>query len=165
MAIKVYLAGPFTAVADSAAGVIDADSPWRRILEATERALGDKGWGVFLPHRDVSRWGLRDAAPEEIATECLEAVLASDCVIAVLGESFGTHVEVGTAIGRSIPTIIIDAAGEAGSFFGKAVMASSLVTCIRLDSLQELPAIVASERFDHAVRSAGVHSDGLRDVG
>ncbi|MEW1842669.1 hypothetical protein AB0392_32395 [Nonomuraea angiospora] len=158
MTIRVYLAGPFTAIATSDSGIIDADSPWRHILEDTERALGDRGWHVFLPHRDVSAWGLRKAPPEQIATECLEAVLDSDCVVAVLGESFGTHVEVGTAIGRNIPTIVIDAAEEAGSFFGKAVTASGLVTSIRLDHLGELPATVASERFDQAVQRAGVLS-------
>ncbi len=156
MTIRVYLAGPFTAVAASASGTIDVHSPWRHVLEDTERALVDRGWQVFLPHRDVSDWGLREAPPEQIATECLEAVLRSDCVVAVLGESFGTHVEVGTAIGRNIPIIVIDATEEASSFFGKAVTASRLVTAIRLDNLCELPAAVASERFDQAVHRAGV---------
>lgn len=158
MSINVYLAGPFTAVAESANGVIGVNSPWRQILEATERALDKKGCEVFLPHRDVSDWGLRDATPQQIATECLEAVKKSDCVIAILGESYGTHVEVGTAIGRGIPTIVIDAAEQRGTFFGRAVTTSGLVTSIFLNHLAELPSIVASEKFDQVLWSTGVVS-------
>jgi nucleoside 2-deoxyribosyltransferase len=159
---RVYLAGPFTEVAEggsfsddpSTSGIIRPESPWRRILEATERVLRKKGWEVFLPHRDVSQWGSREASPGVIARECLQAVLGSDCIIAVMSRSFGTHVEVGTAIGGGIPTIVIEADDENVSFFAQAVAECDFVTSLRMANLRELPEIVAGLDFEDALRTA-----------
>jgi len=96
---RIYLAGPFTSQTRPHDGhgdrqVIDGTSGWRSALLAAETALRRLGWAVFLPHRDVSAWGIRQTTPETVARECIDALLGSDVVVALLGESFGTHVEV-----------------------------------------------------------------------
>lgn len=136
---RIYLAGPFTSHltftvsgtdrANSGGlpqggGVIDPQSAWPQTLQATAEALEAAGWTVFLPHRDVSWWGERDVSPGEVARECLEAVVASDVVVAVMGESFGTHVEVGAAIARGIPVVAVRCTMAAESFFALAVAQS-----------------------------------------
>jgi hypothetical protein len=160
---RLYLAGPFTDVAQPAvseegatSGLISPESPWRRILEATERALTRRGWDVFLPHRDVSRWGHRDVAPAQLARECLDAVLGSDCIIAVMARSFGTHVEVGIALGKGIPAVIIEADDESISFFGQAVAGCDMVNSLRLRNLCDLPDTVARGALDNVIRKAFV---------
>lgn len=160
---RVYLAGAYTAAAAGSNGeasrlngAIHAGSRWRQILEETERALRVDGWAVFLPHRDVSRWGARNVAPADVASESLAAVATSHVMIAILGESFGTHVEVGTALGLGIPTIIVRLAGGSESYFGSGVAESELVSTIVLPSVEDLPSAVTAGSFEEALARAAV---------
>lgn len=168
---RIYLAGAYTSVASPGAddsngdrpsqainGVIDTKSPWRQLLEETERALESTGWSVFLPHREVSRWGARDVAPADVATECLAAVASSDAVMGILGRSFGTHIEVGMAIGLGIPTVVVRFDGSSESYFGSGVAQSDLVSALVLAEVEDLPAAIYSGRFEAAYVRATVNA-------
>lgn len=166
---QVYLAGPFTShltfpasdpdgansdALPQSGGVIDPQSAWRRTLQATTEALEATGWTVFLPHRDVSWWGERDVSPGVVARECLEAVVASDVVVAVMGESFGTHVEVGAALARGIPVVAIRSDAAAESFFALAVAQSPWVGVLSVATLSEMPKTIATAAFHEALGQA-----------
>jgi nucleoside 2-deoxyribosyltransferase len=166
---QVYLAGPFTqhlAPLDASAaspsgggvsqgnGLISPESTWRRTLLATTAALERLGWLVFLPHRDVSAWGERHITPGVVASECLEAVVSSDLLVAVMGESFGTHVEVGAAIAWGIPVIMVRDGASAESFFASAVAESPWVATLSVPALSDLPQVVATSSFDRALGEA-----------
>lgn len=169
---RIYLAGAYTSVASPSAdggdgssqainGVIDTKSPWRQLLEETERALESTGWSVFLPHREVSRWGARDVAPANVATECLAAVASSDAVMGILGQSFGTHIEVGMAIGLGIPTVVVRFDGSSESYFGSGVAQSDLVSALVLAEVEDLPAAIYSGLFEAAYVRATVNASLL----
>jgi nucleoside 2-deoxyribosyltransferase len=166
---RIYLAGPFTAHLTfpggpdgdlnsgevPPGGVIAPQSTWRQTLLATAKALEADGWQVFLPHRDVSRWGERDASPGTVARECLEAVVSSDAVVAVMGESFGTHVEVGAALAKGIPVVVVRSSAAAESFFAMAVAQSPWVGELLVPALAEMPRVVATVAFQDALKRAG----------
>jgi hypothetical protein len=165
---RIYVAGAYTSATSTANdtngpsegsvravnGVISDKSPWRQLLEDTERALGSVGWSVFLPHREVSRWGSRKITPGEVAAECLSAVALCDAVLAILGESFGTHVEVGMALGLGIPTVVVRSKQKTESYFGAGVADSGFVAPLVLSDLRELPSVVASGGFIAAYEQA-----------
>jgi nucleoside 2-deoxyribosyltransferase len=176
---RIYLAGPFTShltfpasgpdAANSDAlrqggGVIDPQSAWRRTLQATTEALEAIGWTVFLPHRDVSWWGERDVSPGVVARECLEAVVASDVVVAVMGESFGTHVEVGAAIARGIPVVAVRCAATSESFFALAVAQSPWVGVLSVPTLSDMPKTIATAAFLEALHQARASRLGEGDA-
>jgi hypothetical protein len=163
---QVYLAGPFTSqtepvasaneLGDGVVHIISEDAPWRSTLLATEAALNRMGWSVFLPHRDVSMWGHRQISPPMVVEECIEAVLKSDLVVALLAESFGTHVEVGAALGRGIPTIVINSCDARQSYFGGGIAASELVTEIVIPTITSLVKAVEGPEFAKVVAELGV---------
>jgi nucleoside 2-deoxyribosyltransferase len=174
---RIYLAGPFTqhlVLSDSpsdapaatgttaSGGVISPESVWRRTLLATSSALERLGWEVFLPHRDVSAWGERDISPGSVARECLEAVVRSDVVVAVMGESFGTHVEVGAALASGIPVVVVRSSSSLESFFACAVAESPWVGELSCSALEELPRVVQSNVFESALEKARAASMDLR---
>jgi nucleoside 2-deoxyribosyltransferase len=145
-------------------GVIDPQSAWRRTLQATTEALEANGWTVFLPHRDVSWWGERDVSPGVVARECLEAVVASDVVVAVMGESFGTHVEVGAALARGIPVVAVRCNAAAESFFALAVAQSPWVGVLSVPTLSEMPETIATTAFHEALGQARASRLGEADA-
>jgi nucleoside 2-deoxyribosyltransferase len=176
---RIYLAGPFTSHLTFPAndpsgessdglpqsgGVIDPQSAWRRTLQATTEALEAIGWTVFLPHRDVSWWGERDVSPRVVARECLEAVVASDVVVAVMGESFGTHVEVGVALARGIPVVAVRCNTAAESFFALAVAESPWVGVLSVPTLSDMPKTIATSAFHEALHQARASRLGEADA-
>ena len=176
---RIYLAGPFTShltfpandpdganndALPQGGGVIDPQSAWRRTLQATTEALEANGWTVFLPHRDVSWWGERNVSPGVVARECLEAVVASDVVVAVMGESFGTHVEVGAALARGIPVVAVRCNAAAESFFALAVAQSPWVGVLSVPTLSEMPKTIATAAFHKALGRARAARLGEADA-
>lgn len=172
---QIYVAGAYTSAVSAANDTIDASagsvhaingvisdqSPWRQLLEDTERALRLAGWSVFLPHRRVSYWGSREITPGEVAAECLAAVASSDAVLAILGESFGTHVEVGMALGLGIPTVVVRSKQRTESYFGSGVADSGFVAPLMLSDLRDLPSVVASGEFIAAYKQAMAKASAL----
>ncbi|MGA7705781.1 MAG: deoxynucleoside kinase [Solirubrobacteraceae bacterium] len=163
---SIYLAGPFTGTTiedDPTSGdrlfsipqlVIPADSTWRLTLERTSRALANQGFQVCLPHRDISAWGAGASSPRAVADACLRAVAECDIVLAILGRSFGTHVEVGAAVGLGRPVVVVAEADDPPSFVGGGISAAGFAAEIQVASLDELPQLVKSEEFRTAVARA-----------
>ncbi|MFI9536817.1 nucleoside 2-deoxyribosyltransferase [Nocardia fusca] len=163
---RVYLAGPFTSAlaqptgavhgkeADTITPTIPAASPWRRSLQRAEDVLLSMGWQVFLPHRDVSEWGARDVPSEVVVRECLDAVLDCDLVIALLGESFGTHVEVGAALGHGIPVIVVTSADARESYFATGIGPSHFAASLQIETVEELPGVLTGPDFAATVAEA-----------
>jgi hypothetical protein len=112
------------------------------------------GSAARLPHRDVSWWGERDVSPGVVARECLEAVVASDVVVAVMGESFGTHVEVGVALARGIPVVAVRCNTAAESCFALAVAESPWVGVLSVPTLSDMPKTIATAAFHEALHQA-----------
>lgn len=173
--LRIYVAGAYTSAVSAANeadgvsvgsvhainGVIPDESPWRQLLEDTEKELRLAGWSVFLPHKEVSQWGCREITPGEVAAECLAAVASSDAVLAILGESFGTHVEVGMALGLGIPTVVVRSKQKAESYFGSGVADSGFVAPLTLADLRDLPSAVISGEFIAAYEQAMTKASAL----
>lgn len=163
---QVYLAGPFTSKTDgpvgdgtdSAAGgtmdVISGNSAWRWALLAAEQTLREAGWSVFLPHRDVSEWGARRIAAGDVVRECLAAVKKSDLVVALLEESFGTHVEVGVALGMGIPVVAVRCQDQAQSYFGGGIGPASLAGELVIPTIKGLADYLQGAEFGRALTTA-----------
>jgi hypothetical protein len=170
---RVYLAGPFTSKTDrDAAGAADATdsvdatgsadvmdvisrrSAWRWALLAAEETLCRAGWSVFLPHRDVSEWGARRITPGDVVRECLSAVKESDVVVALLEESFGTHVEVGVALGMGIPVVVVRCQDQAQSYFGGGIGPASLAGELVIPTVRGLADGLGGSAFERALADA-----------
>ena len=161
---QVYLAGPFTSktvrptdnIPDDTVDMISDTSVWRRALLAAERTLVDTGWSVFLPHRDVSEWGARRITPGDVVRECLAAVKESDLVVALLEESFGTHVEVGVALGMGIPVVVVRCQDQAQSYFGGGIAPATLAGELVIPTITRFAEFLYGAAFDDAL--AGAHA-------
>jgi deoxyadenosine/deoxycytidine kinase len=149
---KVYLAAPFTSMAQKRSLLVTGDQrlflgdeyidsvggPYRKQLANLARAIESHGYRVLLPHRDINAWGKKAYPASEIADKCIEAVAGSDYFVGLIAESFGSHLELGVALGMSKPTLLLFADGIPTSFFGKGVMESGRVKTLRGRSVSEL---------------------------
>lgn len=151
---SIYLAAPFT---DRAARVAKdpgeiqfalfpeelkfeeiPEGGYRGAIESLATNLALSGNNVVLPHRDINKWGQRVMTPREVANECLTSVLGCDYLIALIGKSFGSHVEVGVAIGANIPVLIVMEDGADISFFGEGVASSDFAKFIKITSVDKI---------------------------
>ena len=159
---RVYLAAPYTSRATertSDEGTVVADQlpagPYRATLTRLADTIAAWGVEVVLPHRDISHWGASHLSPGKIAKACTERVLSCQLVVALLATSFGTHVEVGVAIGADIPVIALWPNRSEASFFASGLVDSGLVTRLTVASDAHLPELPSVEGLRaHAVRSA-----------
>jgi nucleoside 2-deoxyribosyltransferase len=154
----IYLAGPFTQHFDASADGGHGDAPpsanaWKRTLLDTEAQLTDRGWTCFLPHRDVSGWGLSSVEPSAVAIECLRAVRSSQVVLALPAHSFGTHVEVGFALGLGIGVVGVQEARQSHSFFAGALISSGVIQSITVESVTCLPTLIRDGALDELLES------------
>ena len=144
---QVYLAAPFTARVRThgesrESYLFDGESlpehiptAYRRRLTALARAVERHGHEVLLPHRDINRWGKRSLPGSEIARRCLAAVADADCFIGFIAESFGSHAELGYALGLGKPSLLLLSAGDTTSFFGEGVASLPHVGVLRANSV------------------------------
>lgn len=95
MALKVYIAGPYTGGA------------WeyniRRVVDVADRVY-EAGHVPFIPHTMTTLWALIEPKPnDEWLQFDLEWLDACDCLIRVPGDSPGADVEVDYAQDADIP--------------------------------------------------------------
>ena len=139
----VYIAGPYTgscsSVRLSGCGDFPVSSDWGRALLGIEAAFVSRGWYTAVPHRDISQWGAREMSAGQVAKECVEAVMECQLLVAYLGASYGTHVEVGVALARAIPIIAISTEESEGTFFGAGIMESSMVASVSVRRILDAP--------------------------
>ncbi|MDB5438334.1 MAG: deoxynucleoside kinase [Caulobacteraceae bacterium] len=147
---QVYLAAPFTARARTRGGpgarnLFDTEglpdqipTSYRRRLTGLAQAIEGHGHEVLLPHRDINRWGKRSLPGSEVARRCLAAVADADCFVGLIAESFGSHAELGYALGLGKPSLILVSSGDATSFFGQGMSALPNVSVLRAGSVTGL---------------------------
>lgn len=166
---RVYLAAPFTARAtmkirgspdsgylfDGDRSTEDIPTAYRRRLAALARAIESHGHEVLLPHRDINRWGKRSLPSSEVARRCLAGVAEADCFIGLIGESFGSHAELGYALGLGKPSLVLLSAREPASFFGEGMAALTGVAMIRAKSLGGLTKLI--RQSDPLTRLTWIH--------
>jgi len=112
-----YLAAPFTSVAtndefsyDNQIKLVEYSSlhgkirpgEYRRMLLSVEKKLKMLHIDTLIPHRDVNKWGNKVISPAEAASNCSTLVKDCDLFIGILGESSGSHYE----LGESVPNIV-----------------------------------------------------------
>ncbi len=170
---SIYIAAPFTAIArdrqadGSAAGRSTGDlldvphhhgvipaGAYRRALNRISRALKRKGYHAVLPHRDVNEWGMRSLTPAEVGADCERLVAECDLFLGILGVSYGSHVELGMAIGLGKPCVVIAFRNEEQTFIARAIRDSELAVGVELDGLDDVPDWIRSSRFGEALDQA-----------
>jgi deoxyadenosine/deoxycytidine kinase/nucleoside 2-deoxyribosyltransferase len=151
---QVYLAAPFTRRAKRRefaspadprlfvdAGYAESIPPYyKRQLTALARAIESHGHDVLLPHRDINRWGSRALPAREIARRCLRAIATADCFVGLIAESFGSHSELGYALGLGKPALVLTSETEPTSFFGTGMAELAGVASLRASSFKKLTA-------------------------
>lgn len=149
---KLYLAAPFTARAqkrnlavpnrqtlfDGEESIESIPRSYRRTLSGLASAFEDHGYEVLLPHRDINRWGRRALPATEVADRCLDAIAACDYFVGLIGESFGSHVEMGMALGMDKPALLLVPDNVPISFFGAGVTGTGRVRVLKGRGLSEI---------------------------
>ncbi len=118
-------------------GVLGED--YRRYLESIERVLRKCGCETFIPHRDINGWGESELTAKAVAKLCTAHVFSSDLLVAIPGSSFGTHYEVGIAVGYGIPVVLLLPSNEPSSFIVDGLDAVDGITTIRFASTRTIP--------------------------
>jgi deoxyadenosine/deoxycytidine kinase len=148
----IYLAAPFTNRASKrnisvrgGASLFSGDEfvesiprHYRNQLLALARAIERHGFDVLLPHRDINRWGSRALPASQIASRCLTAIESADAYIGLIGNSFGSHTELGYALGMRKPCIILLTDSLPTTFFGLGMATMGSVPTIKAQSLPKL---------------------------
>jgi|GEM_PF-254621 deoxyadenosine/deoxycytidine kinase len=111
---------------------------YRRQLRQLVHALEGHGYRALLPHRDINAWGHRAYPASEIATKCLDAVAGCDYFVGLIAESFGSHLELGVALGMDKPSLLLVADNIPVSFFGRGLVDSGRVRTLRGRSFSAL---------------------------
>jgi hypothetical protein len=150
------MAAPFTAISDAIANAMAPETDlagfrrqpafippgsYRRFLATLAKIIASWGYEVIIPHRDINGWGQRKLIPSELADKCLSAVRNADYFVGLLENSFGSHVEMGVAIGAGVPIVLLRTDDGQLSFFGDAVAQTHSVKVIRAKSRRDLLAI------------------------
>jgi deoxyadenosine/deoxycytidine kinase len=150
---SVYTAAPFTStatrveVAENTAGLSLPSSnsverigrgAYRRFLLQLANAVESHGYTAVLPHRDINRWGARRMSPGDVALRCLDAVRRSDFFVGLVGQSHGSHVELGVALECRLPIVILELPEFPLSFFAKGICESGWASSIRRDTIGDM---------------------------
>jgi deoxyadenosine/deoxycytidine kinase len=155
----VYIAAPFTGKAPLASqtparkpaepemaellwetspphGVLDPE--YRGYLEWIEQIVRSCNCETFIPHRDINGWGENELTAEQVAEACTSHVFASDIMVAFPATSFGTHYEIGLAIGYGIPTLLLLPNEETTSFIMEGLVTYDSVQVVNYGSKLDL---------------------------
>lgn len=149
---KIYLATPFASSAkirslNSRANLRLFTEPenidniprnYRTMLLKLVRALEGHGYEVFLPLRDINRWGRRTFAPAEIAAHCLDAISDCDYFVGLISKNFSQDLELGVALGMNKPAALLLAENIPTSFFGNGIATSNRVRVLHGKNILDL---------------------------
>lgn len=163
---KVYVAAPFTgqdtgkhkqAILNRNQGGLYEEGllhgrispgPYRKALVGITRALGEIGFEVILPHRDVNKWGDKELTAEAISEQCTRHVQQCDFFVGLLAQSCGSHYEFGLALGSGKPCIVMSCGDITESFIAKGVS----ILQDRLDLGRHHVLHVRLEKFSYAAK-------------
>lgn len=76
--------------------------------------------------------------PEQVAEACTAHVFSSDLIVALPASSFGTHYEVGVAVGYGLPAILLIPNEESTSYIMEGLAVHSSVHALRFGSREDL---------------------------
>jgi deoxyadenosine/deoxycytidine kinase len=147
-----YIAAPFTALANTppAADPQMSFEPeqhhgrigkgkYRRFLLGLERTLKSYGFTTILPHRDVNGWGDIQLSPDAVMQLCTDHVKTCDLFVGLLGQSHGSHYELGVARGMGKPCAVIHCDELPESFISTGVVSNTddmlVISCRRLEDI------------------------------
>jgi len=102
---------------------------------------------VYLPHRDINKWGKINYPTEYLTPRLIETVEKATAIVAIPGNSIGVHLELGIAIARHIPIVIFDTNDFSNSFFVRGFMELPYVKYIQVPSLSKIPSNVVMENI------------------
>lgn len=153
----VYLAAPFTSVAinestetDNQMRLLDTSpihgrikmGEYRKMLQSIEKNLNHHHIDTLIPHRDINNWGNTIITPEKATANCTESVKNCDIFVGILGESSGTHYELGIAEGLSKPTVVILCDEIQTSFIGRGFINNNknrlVLKCKKISEIPQL---------------------------
>lgn len=117
-----------------------ADAEYRLFLESVEQIIRSCGYDVFLPHRDINRWGDRVLSPKRAASECTRHVFSADVLIALPQLSLGAHYEIGVAIGYGLPVLVLIQGDEPTGFLTPGLSSVGDTTVVPFDGIEGLRA-------------------------
>jgi hypothetical protein len=157
----VYLAAPFSTKARRTI-LSNANDPrlfaknehvdllttyYRETLSNLCRAIESHGYRVFLPHRDINGWGQRTQSAADIARKCIEEVAKADYFVGIIAESFGSHLELGVALGMGKPSVVLVPTRVPLSFFGTGVASSGRVRVIEGRTIKDIVQTCRADDF------------------
>lgn len=171
----IYLAAPFTQLATNTKGtkskdVIDNDSffdeapllygelpqSYKKKLTRIEAAIKKQcDIPVLLPHRDINNWGKVNYPSEHILPKIIETVENATALVAIPGSSIGVHLEIGIAISKNIPIILIETDDFTSSFFVAGLSQMPYVKHLRAKSIAQVPDCIEKEDLLAFIHSSG----------
>lgn len=150
-----YIAAPFTSIAQMPDqnsnnlelfdfplnhGIIPNDDTMRQLLLNISAVLRENEILSIIPHRDVNDWGKKQKSPTEVLEKCIYHIEHCDLFIGILGESMGSHLEYGLALGLNKPSIIIQCEEIQSSFLSKGITKRMPGTItLQCESIKEIP--------------------------
>ena len=164
-----YIAAPFTSIAQVPInqknklelfdtqhyhGVIPSGDVIRQLLLNIAKVL--RGWGInsIIPHRDVNEWGKKQLMPVEVFDKCTSHIKNCDLFIGLLGESLGSHIEYGIALGQSKPSIIIDCTEINSSFISQGITNETDKTIVlKCEKIKDIPNQLSKIKFSEIIKS------------
>lgn len=172
----IYFAAPFTQLAagkNTAKSILrmENDSFFKEIEESQYGALPISyrrklariaaaitkqcGLPVLLPHRDINNWGMVNYPSQYITPRIIETVEHATAIVAIPGSSIGVHMELGLAIARRIPVIVIETKEFENSFFLEGLREIPGIKYIKAESISQIPRCIDKEDILEFISSFG----------
>ncbi|MCU0343226.1 MAG: deoxynucleoside kinase [Ignavibacteriaceae bacterium] len=155
-----YIAAPFTSKAnyindkesdnilfqsDPLHGEISLKSEFRKMLLGVEQKLRYLNIRSVLPHRDVSRWGKKYISSNEVFESCTFHVTNCSLFVGIVGESNGSHYELGLAIALKKPVILIKCKEINNSYISNGINDTfKNVKVLYCNKIKEIPKLISS---------------------
>lgn len=158
-----YIAAPFTVKAvqtknkksdnflfntEPIHGLISSKSEFRKMLNGIVMKLKLLRINSLLPHRDVSKWGNKYVSPNEVFEACTQHVTNCSLFIGIVGESNGSHYELGLAYALKKPVIIIKCAEIDNSYISEGITENlNTIKILKCSKIEEIPKLISSNEF------------------
>lgn len=155
-----YIAAPFTSKAidiknkesgnplfqtDPLHGSISLKSEFRQMLIGIEKKLKTKEINSLLPHRDISKWGSIYVSANEVFESCTYYVSNCSLFLGIVGESNGSHYELGLAFALKKPIIIIKCSEIINSYISNGISEShKTIKILNCSKIAEIPNLIVS---------------------
>ena len=113
------------------------------------------GMPVLVPHRDINNWGKTSHPAKYITPKIVETVENATAVVAIPGSSIGVHMEIGIAIAKNIPVIVVETNDFQNSFFVSGLGEIPCVKHIKVASIAHIPTCIEREKISEFIYNYG----------